>query len=155
MAARRAPPRDALSAAILSGLLRFPDQIHRHAEALGQAEQMMRSNLLPVLLCVAFSAVLPLMTSGKVAGAQRRPVLVGFAAETEKVLEHAREKLEQKGLDFVVANDVSEPGAGFGSDTNHVTILTRSGKSKELSGSKREVAAGIWDELARYSVSPS
>jgi phosphopantothenoylcysteine decarboxylase/phosphopantothenate--cysteine ligase len=81
--------------------------------------------------------------SRKVAGRERRPVVVGFAAETERVLEHAREKLERKGLDAIVANDVTAPGAGFGVDTNRVTVLTREGQARELSGSKREVARGI------------
>jgi phosphopantothenoylcysteine decarboxylase/phosphopantothenate--cysteine ligase len=81
--------------------------------------------------------------SRKVAGRERRPVVVGFAAETERVLEHAREKLERKGLDAIVANDVTAPGAGFGVDTNQVTVLTRDGRARPLSGSKREVARGI------------
>jgi phosphopantothenoylcysteine decarboxylase/phosphopantothenate--cysteine ligase len=89
--------------------------------------------------------------SRKVAGAQQRPLLVGFAAETERVLEHAREKLERKGLDAIVANDVTVPGAGFGTDTNQVTVLTRVGTQKELSGTKREVAQGILELLLSLS----
>ncbi|WP_224360879.1 bifunctional phosphopantothenoylcysteine decarboxylase/phosphopantothenate--cysteine ligase CoaBC [Hyalangium versicolor] len=91
--------------------------------------------------------------SRKVAGARKRPLLVGFAAETERVLEHAREKLERKGLDAIVANDVTVPGAGFGTDTNRVTVLTRSGEPRELQGSKREVAEGILQLL--MSLSPA
>jgi phosphopantothenoylcysteine decarboxylase/phosphopantothenate--cysteine ligase len=91
--------------------------------------------------------------SRKVAGAQRRPLLVGFAAETERVLEHAREKLERKGLDAIVANDVTVPGAGFGTDTNRVTVLSRAGAQKELAGTKREVAQGILELL--LSLSPA
>jgi len=86
-----------------------------------------------------------LEASQKVRAAPRRPVLVGFAAETERVIEHAREKLEQKALDFVVANDVSRPGAGFAVDTNQVCVLSAGGEAVELQGSKREVAARIWD----------
>ncbi|HVE81990.1 MAG TPA: bifunctional phosphopantothenoylcysteine decarboxylase/phosphopantothenate--cysteine ligase CoaBC [Myxococcales bacterium] len=89
-----------------------------------------------------------LEASRKVRGAAKRPVMVGFAAETERVLEHARKKLEEKGLDFVVANDVSEPGAGFGGDANHVHVLPAAGPPVELRGSKREVAARIWDVLS-------
>ncbi len=85
--------------------------------------------------------------SRKVAAASRRPLLVGFAAETERVLEHAREKLERKGLDAIVANDVTAPGAGFGTDTNRVTVLVRSGAPKELEGTKLEVAHGILELL--------
>ena len=76
-----------------------------------------------------------------------RPLLVGFAAETERVLEHARGKLERKNLDLIVANDVSEAGAGFASATNRVVVLGRDGTERELSGSKLRVAHGIWDEV--------
>jgi phosphopantothenoylcysteine decarboxylase/phosphopantothenate--cysteine ligase len=89
--------------------------------------------------------------SRKVAGAQKRPLLVGFAAETERVLEHAREKLERKSLDAIVANDVTAPGAGFGTDTNRVTVLTRAGAHQELAGTKREVARGILELLLSLS----
>jgi phosphopantothenoylcysteine decarboxylase/phosphopantothenate--cysteine ligase len=89
--------------------------------------------------------------SRKVAGTPRRPVLVGFAAETERVLEHAQQKLERKGLDAIVANDVTVPGAGFGTDTNQVTVLTRAGLRKELTGTKREVAQGILELLLTLS----
>ena len=64
------------------------------------------------------------------------------------MLEHAREKLARKGLDFIVANDVTAPGAGFQVDTNRVVLMSRDGLSRELAGSKREVAALLWDELA-------
>src|SRR2546427_138756 len=77
----------------------------------------------------------------------RRPVLVGFAAETEKVEEHAREKLQRKNLDLIVANDVSGRGAGFGSETNRVVVLDRDGGRAELSGSKLAVAHAIWDRV--------
>ncbi|MBI1808946.1 MAG: phosphopantothenoylcysteine decarboxylase, partial [Gemmatimonadetes bacterium] len=55
----------------------------------------------------------------------RRPgmVVAGFALETDDVLAHAAAKLEAKGLDFIVVNDANEEGAGFGVDTNRVTIL--------------------------------
>ena len=89
-----------------------------------------------------------LEASRKARAGPRRPVLVGFAAETERVLEHARRKLEEKALDFVVANDVSQPGSGFASDTNRVHVLSAAGPPVELSGGKREVAARIWDLLS-------
>ncbi|MBZ4409358.1 bifunctional phosphopantothenoylcysteine decarboxylase/phosphopantothenate--cysteine ligase CoaBC [Myxococcus sp. XM-1-1-1] len=85
--------------------------------------------------------------SRKVAGQARRPVLVGFAAETERVVEHAREKLERKGLDAIVANDVTAPGAGFGTDTNRVTVLTRTGSPRELQGTKDAVARSLLELL--------
>jgi phosphopantothenoylcysteine decarboxylase/phosphopantothenate--cysteine ligase len=80
-----------------------------------------------------------------VRGAARRPLLVGFAAETERLLENASAKLLRKGLDAIVANDVGRDGAGFGGDTNVVTVLSRSGERVELSGTKLEVADGLWD----------
>lgn len=62
-----------------------------------------------------------------VAAQTERPYTVGFAAETEKLLEHARSKLERKGLDLVIANDVSQSGIGFNADHNEVTLVTASG----------------------------
>ncbi|HUQ44950.1 MAG TPA: bifunctional phosphopantothenoylcysteine decarboxylase/phosphopantothenate synthase [Candidatus Limnocylindria bacterium] len=83
------------------------------------------------------------------AGAGARPILVGFAAETGS-LDRAAEKLRKKGVDLLVANDVSEPGSGFGTDTNRVTILDRAGASEELPLlTKREVADRILDRVAR------
>ena len=77
-----------------------------------------------------------------------RPVLVGFAAETGS-LERAPEKLRRKGVDLLVANDVSEPGSGFGTDTNRVTILAADGSRTDLPQlSKREVADRILDRVA-------
>lgn len=67
--------------------------------------------------------------------------LVGFAAETEQVAQHAMDKLHRKNLDLVVANDVSLPGAGFDGDTNRVTVFDADGEVVSLPQmSKREVA---------------
>ena len=85
--------------------------------------------------------------AARYAAGARRPVLVGFAAETEKVEEHAREKLEKKNLDLIVANDVSARDTGFGSGTNRVVVLDRDGGRAELSGSKLAVAHAIWDRV--------
>jgi phosphopantothenoylcysteine decarboxylase/phosphopantothenate--cysteine ligase len=78
-------------------------------------------------------------------------LLVGFAAETNDVLEHARAKLERKSLDIIVANDVTREGAGFDHETNIVTIITRDQSSPiELQlMSKLEASHGILDEVAR------
>jgi len=54
-------------------------------------------------------------------------ILVGFAAETQQLIQHASDKLNAKGLDLIVANDVTQTGAGFGSDQNAATILSRTG----------------------------
>jgi phosphopantothenoylcysteine decarboxylase/phosphopantothenate--cysteine ligase len=86
-------------------------------------------------------------TAGLPAGS--RPVLVGFAAETGS-LERAPAKLRAKGIDLLVANDVAEPGSGFGTDTNRVAILDRGGSVDQLPMlSKREVADRILDRVAR------
>ena len=75
------------------------------------------------------------------------PVLVGFAAETGS-LERAADKLRRKGVDLLVANDVAEPGSGFGTDTNRVTILAADGWREELPLlSKREVADALLDRV--------
>ena len=77
-------------------------------------------------------------------------ILVGFAAETENVLENAKEKLQQKNLDFIVANDLTAASAGFGSDTNEVTILWPGGEVENLPlESKEVIAAHIWNRVER------
>lgn len=75
-------------------------------------------------------------------------VLVGFAAETEKLLDHAGEKLEKKNLDMIVANDVTQPGAGFDVDTNIVTLITRDGEKQYPLLTKAQVADIILDRAA-------
>ena len=77
-------------------------------------------------------------------------LVVGFAAETNDVVGYARSKMEKKGLDLVVANDITAKGAGFNTDTNIATILTRSGGEIELPlMSKREMADRILDEIIK------
>jgi phosphopantothenoylcysteine decarboxylase / phosphopantothenate---cysteine ligase len=76
------------------------------------------------------------------------PVLVGFAAETGS-LDRAADKLRRKGVDLLVANDVSESGSGFGTDTNRVSILGSDGGRDDLPIlTKREVADHILDRVA-------
>ena len=72
-------------------------------------------------------------------------VFVGFAAETNDVLAHARDKLARKNLDMIVANDVTRPGAGFDVDTNIVTLITKDGQEALPMMSKAEVAQLILD----------
>jgi len=75
-------------------------------------------------------------------------VLVGFAAETNELIENAREKLVSKNLDMIVANDVSAPQAGFRCDTNIVKILYKTGKIEELPCMpKEDLASLIWDRI--------
>ncbi len=75
-------------------------------------------------------------------------ILVGFAAETERVLENARRKLAAKNLDLLVVNDVTQEGAGFDGDTNVVTMLAAEGSEISLGKrSKREIANAILDRV--------
>lgn len=75
-------------------------------------------------------------------------ILIGFAAETHQVLEHAKGKIQAKNLDFIVANNVTEPGAGFKSDTNIVTIIDKDGnEEKHAQLYKNQVANIILDKL--------
>jgi len=75
-------------------------------------------------------------------------VIVGFAAETDDVLENARGKLERKNLDLIVANDVGADGVGFEHDTNEVTILSRSGVVAHVAlADKRDVARAVLDAV--------
>ena len=78
----------------------------------------------------------------------KRQVLVGFAAETENLIENATEKLNQKNLDFIVANNLTQSGSGFGSDTNQVKIIDRGGSMTELPClTKMEVAERVLDRV--------
>lgn len=75
-------------------------------------------------------------------------VLVGFAMETGDGLENARRKLEKKNLDWIVLNDLTEEGAGFGPSTNRVTLLSRDGTTEDLPlMSKSDVAEAILDRV--------
>jgi phosphopantothenoylcysteine decarboxylase/phosphopantothenate--cysteine ligase len=75
-------------------------------------------------------------------------ILVGFAAETEDLIANSKKKLQEKNLDLIVVNDVSKPGAGFGSDTNQVKILYSSGQVKDLPlMGKEEVSQLILDDV--------
>lgn len=76
--------------------------------------------------------------------------VIGFAAQTGDPRDAAREKLRAKNLDLIVANDVSRPGEGFAGPDNRVWVLGKNGEASELGpASKREIAAGIWDLVAR------
>jgi phosphopantothenoylcysteine decarboxylase/phosphopantothenate--cysteine ligase len=75
-------------------------------------------------------------------------ILVGFAAETNDLLAHATRKLREKNLDLLVANDVTQPGAGFDVETNIVRLLNREGKVEDLPQMpKREVAEYLLDRI--------
>jgi phosphopantothenoylcysteine decarboxylase/phosphopantothenate--cysteine ligase len=77
-------------------------------------------------------------------------ILVGFAAETDNLLQNAREKLRRKNLDFIVANDLTAAGTGFGGDTNEVTVLWPGGEVEPIPLETKEVIAReIWDRVER------
>jgi phosphopantothenoylcysteine decarboxylase/phosphopantothenate--cysteine ligase len=81
-------------------------------------------------------------------------LIVGFAAETDKVAENARKKLQEKNADLIVANDVTAEGAGFDVDTNVVTLFSCDGRDLPLPKmTKREVAHRILDEVVRLTAS--
>ena len=83
-----------------------------------------------------------------VAAHRPRPFTVGFAAETNDLLVHARQKLERKGLDLVIANDVSRSDIGFGSDHNEVQVVSIRGERAPLAGTKRAVARALIAEIS-------
>lgn len=76
-------------------------------------------------------------------------VLCGFAMETEHMVEHAQEKLTRKHVDMIAANNVKVAGAGFGTDTNVVTLITAEGVRELEMMSKEEVSVALVDEALR------
>jgi phosphopantothenoylcysteine decarboxylase/phosphopantothenate--cysteine ligase len=86
-----------------------------------------------------------------VAKSPGKKLLVGFAAETDNVLDNAIQKLRSKNLDMIVVNDLMKKGAGFGTDTNAVIIIDRAGVRAELPlMPKREIARRIIDKIAEF-----
>ncbi|MDO4515306.1 MAG: phosphopantothenoylcysteine decarboxylase, partial [Lachnospiraceae bacterium] len=84
-------------------------------------------------------------------GANKKPgqFLCGFAMETQNLIENATLKLEKKNADMIVANNLKVAGAGFGTDTNVVTFITKEGTRKLELMSKENVAYEILDEICR------
>ncbi|MEK6726675.1 MAG: bifunctional phosphopantothenoylcysteine decarboxylase/phosphopantothenate--cysteine ligase CoaBC [Deltaproteobacteria bacterium] len=84
---------------------------------------------------------------------KRKRLIIGFAAETNNLWANAKKKLKEKNLDLIIANNVKEPGAGFGVDTNIVTILDKNGIIEELPKvSKDAVAWKVLDRVASLKV---
>jgi len=82
-------------------------------------------------------------------------IKVGFAAESSNLMKNAKQKLKQKGLDFIVANDITANDSGFGADTNRVTIIDRKGKIDSLPLlAKREVAERVLDRVVEFLPKP-
>ena len=81
---------------------------------------------------------------------KEKQILIGFAAETEQVEEYAKGKLKKKNADMIVANNVTAEGAGFGTDTNIVTLFKKDGSSEKLPlMSKKDVAVKILEEASK------
>ncbi|GIM27862.1 phosphopantothenoylcysteine decarboxylase [Clostridium polyendosporum] len=81
---------------------------------------------------------------------KKNQILVGFAAESNDVLENAQSKLDRKNLDYIVANDITSSDTGFGTEDNKVTIISRCGETSFLDKmSKREVAKNLFDIIKR------
>jgi len=85
----------------------------------------------------------------ELARAKSTQIIVGFAAETENVLENARKKLLAKSLEAIVVNDVSREGVGFDSDRNAVTIITHNEVVEVPETTKWEVAQRVLDQVVR------
>ena len=85
----------------------------------------------------------------QVAALEPRPFTVGFAAETEALVPHAQQKRLKKGLDVILANDVSRAGIGFNSDFNEVTLIDAAGQSVLSVRSKKRLAQDLVEEIAR------
>ncbi|MBR1866131.1 MAG: phosphopantothenoylcysteine decarboxylase, partial [Lachnospiraceae bacterium] len=85
----------------------------------------------------------------KYLGEHRRPgqVICGFAMETENLIENATKKLESKKVDLIVANNLKVAGAGFGTDTNVVTLIEKTGIRELPLLSKEKVAKALLDEM--------
>ena len=73
--------------------------------------------------------------------------ICGFSMETQNMLENSKKKLEKKNVDMIVANNLKVAGAGFGTDTNIVTLITKDEVRKLPQMSKEDVAAAILDEI--------
>ena len=84
---------------------------------------------------------------GRRRAGQDRPLLVGFAAETSDLIAHARKKLKEKGVDLIVANDVSRADAGFEVDTNEVTLVSADGEEPIPLQSKTAIAHRVLDRI--------
>ncbi len=85
-----------------------------------------------------------------VAASATRPFTVGFAAETRDVVQYAQDKLSRKRLDLIVANDVSQPGIGFNSDDNAVTLVTSTTTETLPTTSKQQLARQLISRIATY-----
>ena len=89
------------------------------------------------------------------AAGKKTPLLIGFAAETEHLLQNARSKLSKKRVDAIVLNDVSRSDIGFNTDRNEVTIVTATETIAVPKASKLEIAQKILDAVVRLRRQPA
>jgi phosphopantothenoylcysteine decarboxylase/phosphopantothenate--cysteine ligase len=82
----------------------------------------------------------------------KRPFIVGFAAETHALLEQAKAKLKNKNLDMIIANEISQPGIGMGSDENSVTVLWKDQHQDFPRMSKQKLARELVALVATHKV---
>lgn len=117
--------------------------------ATGKLKKNPSTGLIDGLEAIALEATPDILAElGTTRGANQ--TLVGFAAETSDLVANAQTKLERKGVDMIVANDVSAPQVGFGHSTNAVSLVTRGGSVREVPlADKREIAREILDEVIR------
>jgi phosphopantothenoylcysteine decarboxylase/phosphopantothenate--cysteine ligase len=127
------------TAAILAAAVSDYRPVAQHAEKIKRGRENLMVELEPTVDILA-----------DLAREKGSRIIVGFAAETERVAENARSKLLRKGADMIVANDVTREGAGFDTDTNIVTIFHRDGREFSLPKmTKFDVANRILDEIVQ------
>jgi phosphopantothenoylcysteine decarboxylase / phosphopantothenate---cysteine ligase len=127
------------SVAILAAAVADYRPVEKHTEKIKKSKESLTISLMPTTDILA-----------EIAKMKGDRLVVGFAAETDRVAENARKKLVAKNADLIVANDVSAEGAGFDTDTNIVTLFARDGRDLALPKlSKSEVAQRILDEVVR------
>ncbi|HEY6266060.1 MAG TPA: bifunctional phosphopantothenoylcysteine decarboxylase/phosphopantothenate--cysteine ligase CoaBC [Candidatus Acidoferrum sp.] len=125
--------------AILAAAVADYRPVEQHAEKIKKGDAALTISLEPTTDILA-----------DIAKNKGQKIVVGFAAETERVAENARKKLVAKNADLIVANDVTAEGAGFDQDTNIVTLFSRDGRDLALPKlNKSEVAQRILDEVVR------
>jgi phosphopantothenoylcysteine decarboxylase/phosphopantothenate--cysteine ligase len=128
-----------VSIAILAAAVADYRPAEQHAEKIKKSDAALTISLEPTTDILA-----------DIAKNKGQKIVVGFAAETERVAENARKKLAAKNADLIVANDLTAEGAGFDQDTNIVTLFSRDGRDLALPKlNKSEVAQRILDEVVR------
>jgi len=115
------------------------------------AQKMKKNGRSPSLKLVENPDILATLSR---AGNRRPRLVVGFAAETENVVAHAREKREKKGCDWVLANDVSPPSGTFGGEKNTIHLVSAEGVEDWPTLSKAEVAERLAERIARFFAEP-